>query len=124
VQPEQAVGVADLETTFPGSRVSALEQASGRVLVTLTDVDLGAGWNMARSDLSTFLDVTYPTTPPYPFYAAVGLQRVNGQTVAGLTSQVVIEGIPRAQLSLRHDFVPGEGLGARFTAAIHWLRTR
>lgn len=117
-------GVADLRATFPDATVTAVEQADGRVLVTLGDVDVGAGWNMARSDLSVFLEMTYPTTPPYPFYAAADLQRADGQSVAGLTSPVSIDGTPRAQLSLRHDHVQGEGLGARFAAVIRWLRTR
>jgi uncharacterized protein (DUF736 family) len=124
VQPEQVGGIADLRATFPDASVSVIEQADGRVLVTLGDVDLGAGWNMARTEVAAFLEVTYPTTPPYPFYAAADLQRADGQPVAGLTSAVTIDGSPRAQLSLRHDHVPGEGLGARFAAVTRWLRTR
>jgi len=121
---EQASAVADVRSTFPDSRVEVLEQPAGRVFVTLADVAVGEGWNVDRSDLSAFVEVTYPTTPPYPFYAEAGLQRTDGQAVAGLTPLVAVEGANRSQLSLRHDYAPGEGLGARFTAVIRWLRTR
>ena len=103
--------------------MTEIEQADGRVLVTLDDVDLGAGWNTARSDISAFLEVTYPTTPPYPFYAAADLQRGDGQPVAGLTSLVTIDGSPRAQLSVRHDSSP-RGRGPGLAVVTRWLRTR
>jgi hypothetical protein len=122
--PEQASAVADLRSSFPDSQVTALEQPDGRVFVTLAGVAVGVGWNVDRSDLATFLEVTYPTTPPYPFYAVVDLHRADGNAVAGLTPSAPVGSANSSQLSLRHDYTPGEGLGARFAAVIRWLRTR
>lgn len=121
--PEQEAAVADVRQTFPDHTVTATDLPDGRVWVTVEQVDAGAGWAPAVTDLSVYLTVAVGTSP-YPFYAAAGLSRTDGRSFGAMSPSVQVhDGMGRAQLSLKKDYDSAtEGLGARFAAVMHWLQ--
>lgn len=120
---EQQRALEDLRATFPEHTVDVEELADGAVWVILRQVDIDTGWNEPVIDLAVKLLVTFPSTPPYPFYGPAGLARVDGATYGPLQPQVDIgDGLPRAQISLTKAFDPqAETLGTRFVAVLGWL---
>jgi hypothetical protein len=121
---EQRQAIADVERTFPEHVVKVEELDDGAVWVGVRGVEIGAGWSEPVIDLAVKLLVTFPSTPPYPFYGPSGLHRVDGATFGPLQPSVDIgDGVPRAQISLTKAFDFGtETLGARFVAVLDWLR--
>lgn len=75
------------------------------------------------------LQVTFPSSMPYPFYSAPGLARTDGHTFNPVQPNVDIgAGMMRTQISLtvqgQQQFdTANETLGARFVAVIAWLRS-
>ena len=126
---EQADALADVKATFREYQVDDDETADGGLWVILRQVAIGDGWNYPIVDLAVKLQLTYPTTPPYPFYCQPGLARTNGQVFSPTqTTNVDIgDGVPRSQISLRinnqESFdTENETLSGRFAAVIQWLR--
>ena len=69
------------------------------------------------------LQITFPTTPPYPFYGPAGMARTDGLQLAPIQPLVSIDGEQRAQISLNKPFDPAtETLGSRLAAVARWLR--
>jgi hypothetical protein len=124
VSDEQRQAIADVRRTFPEHTIDVEELDAGAVWVVMRRVEIGAGWNEPMIDLAVKLLVTFPSTPPYPFYGPGGLHRVDGATFGPLQPSVDIgDGVPRAQISLTKTFDPdAETLGARFVAVLGWLR--
>jgi hypothetical protein len=126
---EQADALADVEATFREYQVDHDETADGGLWVILRQVAIGDGWNRPVIDLAVKLQLTYPTTPPYPFYCEPGLGRTNGQVFSptSATSVDIGDGVQRTQISLRittqerFDTV-NETLAGRYAAVIDWLR--
>jgi hypothetical protein len=126
---EQDDALADVRATFREHQVDHEETADGGLWVIVRQAAIGDGWNRALIDLAVKLQVTFPTTPPYPFYCEPGLVRTNGQVFSPTqsTSIDIGDGVPRTQISLRintqerFDTV-NETLGSRFVAVIDWLR--
>ena len=121
---EQRQAVMGVRKTFREHTVTVDELDDGAVWVILRGAEVGAGWNEPVIDLAVKLLVTFPTTPPYPFYGPAGLHRVDGATFGPLQPNVEIgDGVPRAQISLMKAFNPvAETLGARYVAVLDWLR--
>jgi hypothetical protein len=126
---EQADALADVNATFPEYQVDHEETADGGVWVILRQVAIGDGWNCPVIDLAVKLQLTYPTTPPYPFYCEPGLARTNGHVFSPTqtTGVDVGDGVQRTQISLRinnqeHFDTANETLSGRFVAVIDWLR--
>ena len=126
---EQTEGLADVRATFPDHLVEHEETADGSLLVTVRQVAIGAGWNPDVIDLSVRLQITFPTTMPYPFYCVAGLTRTDGQSFSPVQPNVDSGGgLMRTQISLtvqgqqRFD-TANETLGSRFVAVIAWLRS-
>jgi hypothetical protein len=87
------------------------------------DIDVGAGWNQARIDLTVKLQITFPSSPPYPFYGPAGMARTDGRGLSQIQPQVQVDGEIRTQISLMKPFNPViETLGARLVAVVGWLR--
>lgn len=126
---EQRQALGDVKQTFAEHRVDQLEAADGGLWVIVHEVAIGEGWNRELIDLAVKLQVTYPTTPPYPFYCEPGLVRVNGQVFSPTqTTSVEVDGVMHTQISLRigsqENFdTENETLGSRFVAVIAWLRS-
>jgi hypothetical protein len=125
---EQADALEDVRATFPEHVVDHEETADGGLWVVVREVEIGGGWNRALIDLAVRLQVTFPTTMPYPFYCEPGLARTNGQTFAPIQPTADMgDGIQRTQISLtvqgQQQFdTANETLGSRFFAVIEWLR--
>jgi hypothetical protein len=119
-----AAACQDVRTTFESMEVTASDRTDGSVVVVLHDVEIGGGWNQPIIDLAVKLQPTFPSTPPYPFYAPPGLARTDGRTYSPLQPQVDFEGEKRTQISFNNKPFQSEfdTLGARFTAIVHWLR--
>jgi hypothetical protein len=129
VTGEQLEAFAEVRATFPGHAVDATEASDGSVWITVRGVSIGRGWNQELIDLSVKLLVTYPSTPPYPFYGPAGLGRTDGRTFSPTQSNNVDlgDGVARTQISLRiatqSTFdTRDETLGSRFVAVLTWLR--
>lgn len=126
MQAAQADAVADLRATFPEHGVTVEERDDGSVWVTLHSLTIGVGWTRKTDDISTKLQTTFPDTEPYPFYANPGLQRTTGPQFSQIQPAQHLDGHPVAQISLRtskSSLLEAEGLGARFHAVVHWLRS-
>ena len=120
---EQRQATADVRSTFPEHAVD-IELDDGAVWVVVRRVEIGADWNESVIDLAVKLLVTFPSTPPYPFYGPAGMHRLDGATFGPLQPSVDVgDGVLRAQISLTKTFDPGaESLGGRFVAVMGWLR--
>jgi hypothetical protein len=126
---EQADALADVKATFREYQVDHDETPDGGLWVILRQVAIGDGWNRSVIDLAVKLQLTYPTTPPYPFYCEPGLVRTNGHVFSptSSTSVDIGDGVQRTQISLRittqerFDTV-NESLAGRYAAVIDWLR--
>lgn len=120
---EQQVAIAEVRATYPHHQVDVEEASEGSVWLILRGADIGNGWNQPVIDLAVKLLVTFPSTPPYPFYGPAGLARRDGASFSPLQSNVAIDNSARAQISLTKAFDPRtETLGSRFVAVLNWLR--
>lgn len=121
--PLQAAAVESVRDAFPGHTVDTGQPGDGTALITVRDVVIGEGWNYREIDLSVKLQVTFPSTPPYPFYGPAGMARTDGVQLAQIQPSVPLDGVPYAQISLTKPFDPSvETLGSRFAAVVRWLR--
>lgn len=126
---EQADALAAVKATFREYHVDHVETSDGGLWVILRQVAIGDGWNRPVIDLAVKLQLTFPTTPPYPFYCEPGLARTNGQVLSptSTTSVDIGDGVQRTQISLRiaaqeqFDTI-NETLAGRYAAVIDWLR--
>jgi Prokaryotic E2 family E len=128
VTEEQAIALQDVQATFPQHRVDYEETEDGGLWVVVREVTIGPAWNREVIDVSVKLQVTFPSTLPYPFYCEPGLARTDGQSFPPVQPDVDIGGgIRRTQISLRivsqqRFDTENETVGARFVAVIAWLR--
>jgi hypothetical protein len=126
---EQADALANVEATFAEHVVDHEETDDGGLWIIVREVAIGAGWTPALIDLAVRLQVTFPSSMPYPFYCAPGLARTDGQTFSPVQPNVDIgAGVVRTQISLtvqgQQQFdTANETLGSRFVAVIAWLRS-
>lgn len=126
---EQTEALADVTATFHAYEVDHDEAGDGGLWVILRQVAIGDGWSRSLIDLAVKLQVTFPATPPYPFYCEAGLTRADGRVFSPTqaTSVDIGDGIQRTQISLKIDSqqrfdTEHETLGGRFAAVIDWLR--
>ncbi len=123
---ENAAHVVAVETVreaFPENQVDVEAKPDGETIVTIRAVDVGPNWNVTRVDLSVKLQVTFPSSPPYPFYGPAGLARTDGRVLSPLEPNAQMDGTARAQISLSKPWDPTvETLGARLIAVVWWLR--
>ena len=121
--PSHATAIETVRDAFPGHAVEVDAPGDGRTIVTVREIDVGAGWNLARIDLTVKLQVTFPSSPPYPFYGPAGMARTDGRGLSQIQPQVQVDGEIRTQISLMKPFNPAiETLGARLVAVVGWLR--
>jgi hypothetical protein len=126
---EQADALANVKATFADHIVDHDEAADGGLWVIVREVAVGAGWNRALIDLAVRLQVTFPSSMPYPFYCGPGLARTDGQSFGPIQPSVDMgDGVQRTQISLtvqgQQQFdTANETLGSRFVAVIAWLRS-
>jgi hypothetical protein len=126
---EQAEALANVQATFSEHVVAHEETADGGLWVVVRGVEIGAGWNRALIDLAVKLQVTFPSSMPYPFFCEPGLARSDGQNFSPIQPTVDTgDGVKRTQISLtvqgQQQFdTANETLGSRFVAVIAWLRS-
>jgi hypothetical protein len=123
LHPNLSCAIAEVEGTFGRDRVTVLEPGDGTAIVTVAGVDVGEKWTPSTVALTIQLAVTFPTTPPYPYYVTAGLQRTDGAAVSNMTANVPLAGHTYNQLSLTNrPMRPDETLSERLLAAIAWFR--
>lgn len=121
--PTHAAAVETVRDAFPGHSVDIDEPGDGTTVITVREVDVETGWNVAQIDLTVKLQVTFPSSPPYPFYGPAGMARTDGRVFSQIQPQVQLHGHVRTQISLTKPFNPAvETLGARLVAVAGWLR--
>lgn len=121
--PTHAAAIATVRDAFPAHVVDVDEPGDGTTVVTVRAVDVEAGWNVARLDLTVKLQITFPSSPPYPFYGPAGMARTDGRVLSQIQPQVPLDGQVRTQISLTKPFNPTvETLGARLVSVVGWLR--
>jgi hypothetical protein len=125
VHPVQISALASLRDTFPEHTVDIDPSVDGTALIDLRAIAIGEVWNFPVIDLSVKLQVTFPATPPYPFYGPVGMARVDGgPALSQVQPQVLLDGVLRTQISLTKPFDPAtETLGSRVATVVRWLRS-
>ena len=121
--PTHAAAIETVRDTFSGHEVVVEEPGDGTTVVTVLDIDVGAGWNVSRLDLAVKLQVTFPSSPPYPFYGPAGMVRTDGRAFSQIQPQGPVDGAMRTQISLMKPYDPTvETLGARLVSVVGWLR--
>jgi hypothetical protein len=121
--PSHAVAAESVRDTFPGHEVVVEEPGDGTTVITVREVEIGTGWNVTRPDLSVKLQMTFPSSPPYPLYGPAGMVRTDGRVLSQIQPQVPVDGQIRTQISLTKPFDPTvETLGARLVSVLGWLR--
>ncbi len=123
VSPTHASAIDTVRDAFPGHTVDVDAPGDGTTIVTVRDIDVGAGWNVTAIDLAIKLQITFPSSPPYPFYGPAGMARADRRSLSQIQPQVRVDGEVRTQISLMKPFNPAvETLGARLVAVVGWLR--
>lgn len=121
--PTHAAAIEAVRDAFPDHAVHVEEPGDGTTVVTVGDIEVGTGWNVTRLDLAVKLQVTFPSSPPYPFYGPPGMARTDGLVLSQIQAQVPLDGVMRTQISLTKPYDPTiETLGARLVAVVGWLR--
>ena len=121
--PTHAAATETVRDAFPGHAIDVEEPGDGTTVVTVRDIVAGTGWNVTRLDLAVKLQVTFPWSPPYPFYGPAGMARTDGRTLSQIQPQVPVNGVMRTQISLTKPYDSTiETLGARFVSVVGWLR--
>jgi hypothetical protein len=121
--PAHAVAIDSVRSAFPAHDVDVDEPGDGTTIVTVREIDVGPGWNVRSIDLSVKLQVTFPSSPPYPFYGPSGMARIDGTAYPQIQPHVQLDGSARTQISLNKPFDPAaETLASRLVGAIAWLR--
>jgi hypothetical protein len=121
--PLHAAAIDTVRDAFQEYQVDVEEPGDGTTVITVRDVEVMAGWNVTRLDLTVKLQVTFPSSPPYPFYGPAGLARTDGRVLSQVQPQVQVDGQLRAQISLTKPFdTTLETLGARLVSVVGWLR--
>lgn len=125
VNPAHAEAMGTVRDAFPGHVIDAEASGDGTsTTITVRDVSVGEGWNVTKLDLTVKLQVTFPSSPPYPFYGPAGLGRTDGRALAQIQPQVPFDGEMRTQISLTKPYDPTvETLGARLVSVVRWLRS-
>ncbi len=122
--PMQAAAADSVRDTFPDHTIDVEQSGDGTAIITVRDVSIGEGWDRPAIDLEVKLQVTFPSTPPYPFYGPAGMTRTSGPALVQIQPFVPLDGQQRTQISLNKPFDPAaETLGARFAAVVRWLRS-
>lgn len=123
VNPAHAEAVESVRDAFSGHEVVVGSAGDGTTVVTLRDVDVGAGWNVTRLDITVKLQLTFPSSPPYPFYGPAGMSRTDGRALSQIQPHVAFDGEIHTQISLMKPYDPTvETLGARLVSVVGWLR--
>jgi hypothetical protein len=123
VGPAHAAAVETVRETFAGHTVDVEPLQDGVTVITVRGVDVGAGWNTKELDITVRLQVTFPSSPPYPYYASPGLSRTDGRAFSQVQPHVEVAGQIRTQISLQKPYDQTvETLGARLFAVVCWLR--
>lgn len=121
--PTHAAAIETVRDAFPGHAVDVEEPGDGTTVVTVRDIEAGTGWNVTRLDLAVKLQVTFPSSPPYPFYGPAGMARTDERVLLQIQPQVPVDGEMRTQISLTKPYDPAvETLGARLVSVVSWLR--
>lgn len=121
--PTHAAAVETIRDAFAGYDVDVEEPGDGTTVVTVREIEVGTGWNVTRLDLTVKLQVTFPSSPPYPFYGPAGMTRTDGRVLSQIQPQAPMDGQVRTQISLMKPFDPTvETLGARLVSVVGWLR--
>lgn len=121
--PTHASGIETIRHAFVGYVVDVEEPGDGTTVVTVRDIEVGTGWNVTRLDLAVKLQVTFPSSPPYPFYGPAAMARTDGRVLSQIQPQVPVDGEMRTQISLTKAYDPTvETLGARLVSVVDWLR--
>lgn len=121
--PLTGAAAETVRDAFADRVVDVDEPGDGSAVVTVREVPIGANWFPPTIDLSVKLQVTFPTTPPYPFYGPAGMTRTDGLSLAQIQPHVLVDGAFMTQISLNKPFDPAvETLGSRFAAVVRWLR--
>ncbi len=121
--PTHATAVETVRDAFPNHEIDVEEPGDGTTVITVRDLEVGTGWSVTRVDLTVKLHVTFPSSPPYPFYGPAGLARTDGRVLPQIQPQVQVDGQVRAQISLTKPFdATLETLGARLVSVVSWLR--
>jgi len=121
--PTHAAAIETVRDAFADHEVVVEEPGDGTTVVTVRDIEVGCGWNVTRLDLAVKLQVTFPTSPPYPFYGPAGMARADGRVLSQIQPQVPVDGLMRTQISLMKPYDPTvETLGARLVSVVGWLR--
>jgi hypothetical protein len=122
--PMQTSALASVRDTFPEHIVDIEPADDGSALIVVREVVIDGGWNQPVIDLAVKLQVTFPSTPPYPFYGPPGMARTDGAALAQIQPNVLLDEKPWTQISLTKPFDPAtETLGSRFAAVVRWLRS-
>jgi hypothetical protein len=121
--PAHTAAAETVREAFPGREVDVSEPGDGTTIIVVRGIQIGAGWAPPIIDLEVRLQTAFPSSPPYPYYGPTGLARTDGQALAPLQPQVVLDGQQRAQISLNKPFDSTvETLGARLMSVVAWLR--
>jgi hypothetical protein len=122
--PAHAEAIAAVRDTFKSHEIAVDEPGDGTTTLTVCGVAIGSGWNFGVIDLSVKLQVTFPSTPPYPYYGPPGMTRIDGRSFSQIQPQVRVDGEHRTQISLNKPFDPAsETLAGRLVTVIAWLRS-
>jgi hypothetical protein len=125
ISPIHLAAIESVEAAFSKKRVAGAEQPDGTTLVTVTGVDIGERWTPSTVSMTVPLAITFPTTPPYPYFVDDGMQLAGVGVPSNMKHGIAVAGRTYSQVSLSNrDMRSDETLAERLIAAIAWFRSQ
>jgi len=127
MKAEIATALAELQATFPGVVITALENGNGSVYVTVGEVFFGDQWKPAYSPISFTIGYQYPYEDCYPHFVPV-LAKKDGSALGEAIheNQKTPQGKKAVMISRRNNHVTEvpDTATTKLLKVLDWMRSR
>lgn len=126
LKEEVAEAIAEIEATFPDSKVDVREEDQGGAFVVVDPVDPGAKYEQRETWIGFQITFQYPFADVYPHFVRGDLRRTDGAGLVEGMSPAQWEQRAAIQVSRRSNHLdPATDTAAiKLLKVLEWLRTR
>jgi hypothetical protein len=126
LKEEVAEAIAEIEATFPDSKVDVREEDQGGAFVVVDPVDPGGAYEQCETWIGFQITFQYPFADVYPHFVRGDLRRTDGAGLVEGMSPAQWEQRAAIQVSRRSNHLdPASDTAAiKLLKVLEWLRTR